>query len=87
MADRSETVWKAKDGLDDRVEFGEVIVSLNDTVTLGNFSGSTNLENAVLWKVSDGSEMTNTHAANNVITITGAGTDIRCVYMAKGVKA
>jgi len=68
-------------------EFGEVTVSLNDTITLGNFSTTTNLSNVYLMKNSDGSEMTQTHAANNVITITGAGTNILCVYMAYGVKA
>jgi len=87
MADRSETKKKAYGDLYHYVEFGEVTVSLNDTVTLGSFSSTTNLLNVYLMKQSDGSEMTNTHAANNVVTITGAGTNIKCVYMAYGVKA
>ena len=87
MADRSETCLKYKNGPYYRYEFGTVTVSNADTVTLDGFSGSDNLSNVYLMKTSDGSEMTNTHAANNVVTISGAGTNVMCIYMAYGVKA
>ena len=87
MADRSETVWKGKRGILFRAEFGEVAVSNADTVTFDNFSGTDNLLDAYFIKKTDGSEMTCTHAANNVATITGAGTNIQCIYLVYGYKA
>lgn len=88
MADRSETVWKSKGNLYFRTEFGEVTVSNADTVTLDGFSSTVTLANVVLWKQSDGTEMTSTNAtADNVVIITGAGTNVVCVYMAYGVRA
>lgn len=87
MADRSYTIRKGVNGIYFRMEFGEATVSNTDTVTLNNFITTSNILNAVLWKKSDGTEMTNTHAAGNVVTVTGAGTDVPCVYMAYGVKA
>ena len=86
MADRSYTTKKLLKGIYFNAEFGEVTVSNADTFTLANFSTTTNLSNVYIMKNSDGSEMTQTHAANNVVTITGAGTNILCVYMAYGVK-
>jgi hypothetical protein len=87
MADRSYTTKKLLDGIYFNAEFGEVTVSQNDTFTLGNFSTTTNLSNVYIMKNVDGTEMTQTHAANNVVTVTGAGTNVLCVYMAYGVKA
>lgn len=87
MADRSETVWKGKNGILFRAEFGEVTVSNADTVTFDSFSTTDNLLEAYFIKETDGSEMTCTNAANNVATITGAGTNIKCVYLAYGYKA
>ena len=87
MADRNETVLKRIDGIYFRAEFGEVTVSNGDTVTLDQFSATVNLSNVYIMKKSDGTEMTQTHAANNVISITGAGTNVPCIYMAYGVKA
>ena len=86
MADRSYTTKKLLKGLYFNAEFGEVTVSNADTITLGNFSTTTNLSNMYIIKNSDGSEMTQTHVANNVVTITGAGTNVLCVYVAYGVK-
>jgi len=86
VADRSYTTKKLLRGIYFNAEFGEVTVSQNDTVTLGNFSTTVNLSNVYMMKNSDGSEMTQTHAANNVVTITGAGTNVLCVYLAYGVK-
>jgi len=87
MADRNETVWKFKKGLVFAAEFGEVEVSNADTVTYSNFSATDNLLEAHLIKAVDGTEMTCTHAANNVITITGAGVNVDCVYVIYGYKA
>lgn len=88
MADRARTVWKLKRGIYEAAEWGEVTVSQNDTVTIGSLVSTSNPYNAVFWKMSDGTEMTNTHAAgSNVCTITGAGTNVKCIYMAYGIKA
>jgi len=88
MADRATTVWKLKRGIYEAAEWGEVTVSNADTVTISALISSANPYNAVFWKMTDGSEMTNTHAAGtNVCTITGAGTNVKCIYMAYGVKA
>lgn len=86
MADRSYTTKKLLNGIYFNAEFGEVTVSNADTITLGNFSTTVNLNNVYIMKNSDGTEMTQTHAANNVVTITGAGTNVLCVYLAYGVK-
>ena len=75
-------------GIYESVEWGEVTVSLNDTVTIGSLYASANPYNAVFWKMSDGSVMANTHAAGtNVCIITDAGTNVQCIYMAYGRKA
>ena len=89
MADRQESMWKSKSGGVGylRSEFGEVTVTLNDTVTFDSFISTSNLLEAYLIKKSDGSEMTCTHAANNVATITGAGTNIACIYLVYGYDA
>ena len=81
MVDRSYTTKELLKGIYFSAEFGEVTVSNADTFTLGNFSTTTNLSNVYIMKKADGTEMTQTHAANNVVTITGAGTNIPCVYM------
>lgn len=86
MVDRIETIWKGKNGIYHRAEFGEVEISLNDTVTFENFDSSKGLLNVSLWKKSDGTAMTATIALN-VATITGSGTNIDCVYMVYGYKA
>lgn len=88
MASRSRTVWKTKLGIYEAAEWGEITVSNADTFTVGSLVATANPYNVVLWKMTDGSEMTNTHAAGtNVVTISGAGTDVKCIYMAYGVKA
>ena len=87
LADRNEKIRKAIEGVYFRAEFGEVTLTLADTFTLDKFSSTTNLSNVYIMKKADGTEMTQTHAANNVITITGAGTNVPCVYMAYGVEA
>ena len=87
MADRDEVIKWAKNGLNYlRVEFGEVVVSLNDTVTLDSFRDDTNLLEAHLFTKAAGAEMTNA-IADNEVTITGAGTDVPCYYVAYGYLA
>ena len=88
MVARSRTVWKLKRGIYEAAEWGEVTITLNDTVAIGSLAATSNPYNVVFWKMSDGTEMTNTHVAGtNVCTITGAGTDVKCIYMAYGIKA
>jgi hypothetical protein len=89
MVDRDETVKKAYGNLYFRAEFGEVTVSVGDTFTLDNFSATTDLKNVYIMKKSDGLEMTHTAVLglNNVVSVTGAGTDVPCIYMAYGVKS
>ena len=90
MVDRSETVWKYKNGIYYRAEFGEVEVSNGDTVTLESFEATpTGIITAYLLKQSDGTVMaSNVHATTkNKIEVSGAGTNVECVYMAYGVKA
>ena len=87
MADRNETILKGKNGLNYlRIEFGEVEVSLADTVTLDNFDSGVALMEAYFLKKSNGDQMTQT-IVNNVVTITGAGTNIPCYYIAYGYMA
>jgi len=86
MVDRAETVWKYKKGLYHRAEFGEVQLSQNDTVTLDGFKSSAALLKALFFKKADGTEMTNTIALN-VCTITGAGSNVDCIYVIYGYKA
>ena len=88
MVERNRTPWKLKRGIYQAAEWGEVEVSQNDTVVFSCLTDADNPYNVVLWKKSDGTEMTNTHAAgDNEVTITGAGTDVQCIYMVYGVKA
>jgi hypothetical protein len=87
MVDRTETEIKSKEGFVYRWEIGEVEVSNADTFTLGNFSSSDNLLSVYVTKKDGGLEMTCTFAANNVVTITGAGTNIDCFYWAYGYPA
>lgn len=89
MPDRSYTTKKKLDGIYQITEFGEVTVTNADTFTLGNFNTTMDLWNVYLMKKSDGTEMTHQAVAglNNVVTITGAGTNIPCLYMVIGVKA
>lgn len=90
MVNRQRTVYKkfpTARSILQVAEFGEVEVTQNDTVTFDCLHATKNPLNVVFWKKTDGTEMTNTHAANtNVVTITGAGTSISCLYMAYGYK-
>lgn len=89
MADRTPTVWKVKRGIYVACEFGQVEVSTNDTITVGSLDSAQNPLEAHVFKMSDGSTVTCTHAGgDNVITITAAGlTNEQCIYIAYGYKA
>ena len=88
MANRTRTPWKIKRGIYEAAEFGEVTVSNADTVTIGSFSATNNPYSVTVIKQTDGAAMACTYVAGtNVVTITGAGTNIKCLYMAYGVKA
>jgi hypothetical protein len=87
MVDRNYTIFKIKRGIEKTVLHGETQVSNTNTITLNELKATVNPLNVVLWKKSDGSEMTNTHATNNnVVTITDTGTDVDCFFMAYGYR-
>lgn len=87
MVSRSTRAWKVKRGIYETAEFGEVTASQNDTFTLGNLYATANPYSVTLIKQTDGSAMTCTYAAGtNVVTVTGAGTNVACLYMAYGRK-
>jgi hypothetical protein len=85
MADRTYNTWKTKRGIEKTFVAGETTVTQADTITLNELYATSNPLNVYIMKKSDGSEMTQTHAAGtNVVTITGAGTNVHCVFMAWG---
>jgi hypothetical protein len=87
LANKSRTPWKTKNGIYESAEFGEVTVSNADTVTLSNLKATANPYTVTLVKMTDGSAMTCTYSAGtNVVTVTGAGTDVKCIYLSYGVK-
>jgi len=87
LADRAETIIKGKNGLWDRIELGEATVSIGDTITLDNFNSAQNLLECYVFQKVTGTLVTSTHATVQKITITGAGTDMLCYYVAYGYKA
>jgi len=83
--DRSESAVKFGD-----VKYGyhkayEVEVSQNDTIILGDFDTTVALDHALLWKKSDRTEVT-ASITLNVVTVTGAGSNMDCILYAVGVK-
>jgi len=87
MVDRSEELKKLKKGLYYAWAVYHVEVSLNDTITLSEFDSSKNINEAWLVRFDTGAEVTCTHAALNVITVTGAATNLDCVLFVFGVKS
>jgi len=86
MVDRAESSVKFGD-----VKYGyhksyNVEVTQNDTITLEDFDTTVDLDHALLWKKSDRTEVT-TSKALNVVTVTGAGSNMDCILYAVGVKA
>lgn len=88
MASRSCSIWKSKKGIYEAVELGEVTVSNTDVFTVNGLYSTANPYSVTLIKQTDGSAMTCTYAAGtNVVTVTGAGTDVQCIYLAYGRKS
>lgn len=85
MVDRSANLKKIAD-----VKFyayavyDQVIVSIGDTITPGEFSDEEDLKKVVLMKNSDGSEITVTKLLNVVTVGAGAGTDDECTLFVFG---
>ena len=86
MVDRSASLKKIADVKYYASALFEVTVSIGDTITLGEFDTSVNLNKAVIMKNSDGSEITCT-VLLNVITVTGAATDEECTLFVFGRRA
>jgi hypothetical protein len=89
MVARTRTVYKrfpSGRSIEKIAEFGEVEVTQADTVQFTGFHASKNLLNVVLWNKTDGSAVTATIALN-VATVTGAGTNLDCLFMVYGYKA
>lgn len=87
MVDRPASLKKINKGLYYAYAMYEVEVTLNDTITLPEFDSSKNLNEAWLVRFDTGAEVTCTHVALNVITVTGASTDTDCVLFVFGVKS
>jgi hypothetical protein len=88
MVDRNEYCLKKHPSgrsIEKIAEFGEVEVTQNDTVTFNNFHAAKNLLNVVFWQKTTGTAVTSTIALN-VATVTGAGTNMDCLYMTYGYK-
>lgn len=86
MVDRTYTVKGKQDARVLQEFMGEAEMSQNDTVTLGEFTLSTNLLQAWLVNSLTGALLTST-ISNNQITMTNAGTGLRVTIFAFGVKA
>ena len=85
MADRSYNTLKTKRGIEKTYVFGETTVTNADTITLNELHATKSPLEVYIIKKSDGTEMTCTHAAGtNVVTISGASTNIDCLFMAWG---
>jgi hypothetical protein len=86
MVDRSATLNKIEDVKVYACGLYDVQVSQGDTVTLGEFSTGTNLLRAVLNRKDTGADVTCT-VSNNVVIVSGAGTNLNCKLYVYGVKA
>lgn len=86
MVSRTASLKKRDDGWLRRWAIYEVEMSQNDSTTLSEFDSSSNLEQALLVKMEDGSEMTSS-INGNVVTATGTGTNVDCHLFAYGKKA
>lgn len=88
MTNRGRTSKKTVRGIYETVDWGEVTVSNGDTITFSSLYAAANPYSVTLIKKTDGSAMTCTYAAtSNIATVTGAGTDVDCLYMAYGRRA
>lgn len=64
----------------------EVIVTLADTITLADFVDTENLALGTLVNNKTGATITTT-LANNIVTVTGAATDVECTLFTFGARA
>jgi len=86
MVDRSYNI-KRKDEVEYYLwQVLEAEMSQNDTVTVGEFLSTTPILIDTLVRKDTGVELTSS-IANNVITMTSAGTNLKVVIFAFGVKA
>lgn len=85
MVDRPTRIIKSKSELYSRYEFGEVTVTLADTITFASFDASSTIWQVFIFQKSNGQEVTCTTALN-VATITGAVANAPCLYIAYGIK-
>ncbi len=88
MADRAETVLKGKNGIWDRWEIGEVLISVGDSITLDNFDSVRTLLSAYVFLKVAGTNLTCTLGVKT-ITVTGdpGAANVPCFYVAYGYKA
>jgi len=84
---RSASLKKIWKGLYYAYACYEVEVSQTDTIVLAEFDSTKNINEAWLVRFDTGAEVTVTHAALNVITVSGAATNLDCVLFVFGVKA
>jgi len=87
MVDRPESGLRGKDVKYYYWKVYEVEVSQNDTITLPEFSTTENLKFAALNRNDTGAIVTCTYADNNIVTVTGASTNLVCTLYAFGRKA
>jgi len=86
MVDRSYNI-KRKDEVEYYLwQVLDTEMSQNDTVTVGEFLSTTAILIDTLVRKDTGVELTSS-IANNVITMTSAGTNLKVVIFAFGVKA
>ena len=86
MVDRSYNI-KRKDEVEYYLwQVLDTEMSQNDTVTVGGFLSTTPILIDTLVRKDTGVELTSS-IANNVITMTSAGTNLKVVIFAFGVKA
>lgn len=86
MVARTPTIYQTKDSFYTRLQYGEVQVTTNDTVTLPEFDDASTIWTFALFKMENGAEVTCTTALN-VATVTSLGIlDAPCFYVAYGLK-
>ncbi len=85
MVARTPTSLKVKDVKVYGWAVYEVTVTLADTITLSDFVTTETLKLGTLVKNTDGTTVATT-LLNNVVTVTGAGTDVECTLFAFGVR-
>jgi hypothetical protein len=86
MVARSTTIYQQKDSFYTRLQYGEVVVSLNDTETAPEFDALSTIWLFALYRKSNGVAVSCTTALN-VATVTQAGVlNEPCFYIAYGLK-